>query len=87
MKLNKETEHIILTDSFLIYGFHLLAGRVDQETMEMQWEADRCAIDLAGVLKTALETSRIEEALKALIPMFQVVSQAGCMMLSGHNHI
>lgn len=61
---------MLLTDSFLVYGFHLLAGRVDQETMQMQWKADRCEIDLAGVLQTALEISRIEEALKALIPMY-----------------
>ncbi|MGA1839792.1 MAG: L,D-transpeptidase family protein [bacterium] len=61
---------LLLTDSFLIYGFHLLAGRVDQETMEVQWKADHCEIDLAVVLQTALDTSHIEEALKALIPMY-----------------
>ncbi|MGA1863722.1 MAG: L,D-transpeptidase family protein [bacterium] len=61
---------LLLTDSFLIYGFHLLAGRVDQETMEVQWKADRCEIDLAGVLQAALDTSHIEEALKALIPIY-----------------
>jgi murein L,D-transpeptidase YcbB/YkuD len=92
---------LLLTDSFLIYGFHLLAGRIDQETLEVQWKADRCEIDLAEVLQAALDTNRIQEALSALIPMYSgyirlrqvlakhrdIVNKGGWPLVPNHNEM
>jgi murein L,D-transpeptidase YcbB/YkuD len=61
---------LLLTDSFLIYGFHLLAGRINPETFEVQWQADNCETDLAEVLQSALDNNQIEEALRALTPVY-----------------
>ena len=59
---------LILTDAFLIYGAHLLAGRVDPETIHAEWSANRREGDLAGILSDALESGRIEQSLRALLP-------------------
>jgi murein L,D-transpeptidase YcbB/YkuD len=61
---------LLLTDSFLLYGFHLLSGRINPETLEPQWDVDLCEIDLADVLQIALDTSQIEKALRSLPPMY-----------------
>jgi len=59
---------LLLTDAFLIYGSHLLAGRINPETIDAEWHANRRDADLAQVLQTALNSSQIEEALKSLLP-------------------
>jgi murein L,D-transpeptidase YcbB/YkuD len=59
---------VLLTDAFLIYGAHLLAGRVNPETFDSEWHANRRQGDLAAVLQAALDSNRIEEALKGLLP-------------------
>lgn len=59
---------LLLTDAFLIYGSHLLAGRVNPETIDSEWHAQRRDADLAGVLQGALDSGRIEDALKGLLP-------------------
>ena len=42
---------LLLTDAFLVYGSHLLAGRVNPETLEPEWVANRRGADLAAVLE------------------------------------
>jgi len=59
---------LLLTDAFLIYGSHLLAGRINPETIDAEWLANRREADLAIVLDTALSTSQIEESLEGLLP-------------------
>lgn len=59
---------LLLTDAFLIYGSHLVAGKVNPETIDSEWFANRREIDLAVHLQTALEKKQIEEALHGLLP-------------------
>ncbi len=59
---------LLLTDAFLIYGSHLLAGRVNPETIDPEWFANRREADLAAILHTALDSEQIEQTLKSLLP-------------------
>ncbi len=59
---------LLMTDAYLVYGSHLLAGRVNPETIDPEWHARRREADLAGVLEEALREERIEESLEALLP-------------------
>ena len=58
----------LFTDAFLIYGSHLLRGRVDPESVEAQWYVERRERDLREVLEQALYENRIREALHLLAP-------------------
>lgn len=60
---------LLLTDAFLIYGSHLLAGRINPETIDPEWQANRREMDLAALLQKALESQRIQEALQSLLPV------------------
>jgi murein L,D-transpeptidase YcbB/YkuD len=59
---------LLLTDAFLLYGSHLLAGRVDPETLHPRWEANRRGADLATVLENALDSRNVARALQRLAP-------------------
>ncbi|MFH1934926.1 MAG: L,D-transpeptidase family protein [Pseudomonadota bacterium] len=59
---------LLLSDAFLVYASHLLAGRINPETIDAEWHANRRDADLAIVLQTALDTNRIGETLKSLLP-------------------
>ncbi len=59
---------LLATDAFLIYSSHLLAGRVNPETIDPEWIANRREADLASVLQTALDTKQIKASLKQLLP-------------------
>ncbi|MBI9076055.1 MAG: L,D-transpeptidase family protein [Desulfatibacillum sp.] len=58
----------LLTDAFLIYGAHLLGGKVNPETIEPTWTAEKREADLAAVLEDALKTGQMEKALESLAP-------------------
>ncbi|GIX48544.1 MAG: murein L,D-transpeptidase [Candidatus Tectimicrobiota bacterium] len=59
---------LLLTDAFLTYGAHLLAGKVDPVRLDPEWHANRREADLAAVLQRALETDTISASLQALLP-------------------
>ena len=59
---------LLLTDAFLVYGSHLLSGKVNPETLNSEWLANRRQTDLAGVLDNAIITNRIEDSLQELLP-------------------
>jgi|WetSurMetagenome_2_1015567.scaffolds.fasta_scaffold44591_2 L,D-transpeptidase YcbB len=59
---------LLLTDAFLMYGSHLLAGRVNPETIQPEWVANRRGADLAAVLENALRSGDIAGALAKLEP-------------------
>src|SRR5207253_7196980 len=56
---------LLLSDAFLLYGSHLLAGRVDPETLQPQWRANPRAADLPTVLEDALASRKIARALRS----------------------
>jgi murein L,D-transpeptidase YcbB/YkuD len=59
---------LLLTDAFLLYGSHLLSGRINPETIDPEWFANRRGSDLSMVLEHALTENRIEEILIELAP-------------------
>jgi len=59
---------LLATDAFLILGAHYLAGRINPETIDPEWMANRREADLADVLQKALDAGRIKGALEELLP-------------------
>lgn len=59
---------LLLTDAFLVYGSHLLPGRVDPETLKPIWVANRRTADLAVKLEGALASGDISGTLMTLAP-------------------
>jgi L,D-transpeptidase YcbB len=59
---------LLLTDAFLILGSHLHLGRVNPETRDPEWRANRRGADLGSVLKDALESGEVARALDDLRP-------------------
>ncbi|MGZ9163395.1 MAG: L,D-transpeptidase family protein, partial [Candidatus Deferrimicrobiaceae bacterium] len=61
---------LLLTDAFLLYGSHLLAGRVDPETLHADWVAYNPTTDLGALLESALDANTVEHSLKGLRPPY-----------------
>ena len=59
---------LLLTDAFLVYGAHLLAGRVNPETLRPEWLSHRRSADIAAVLEAALASGNIAGTLETLVP-------------------
>lgn len=59
---------LLLTDAFLVYGAHLLAGRVNPETLRPEWVSNRRTADIAAVLETALVSGNVAGSLDTLVP-------------------
>lgn len=59
---------LLLTDAFLIYGAHLLAGRVDPRTIDPLWTATGRGADLPALLERAVSEDRVVQALEGLAP-------------------
>ncbi len=59
---------LLLTDAFLTFGSHLLQGRVNPETLEPDWLANRRQVDMAGHLERVLAGGDVDGALAALRP-------------------
>ena len=59
---------LLLTDAFLLYSSHLLAGRVNPETIYPEWDASNPTLDLAEILEHAIGFNRIAGTLNELRP-------------------
>ena len=59
---------LLLTDAFLVYGAHLLGGRVNPETLNPQWVANGRTADIAVVLEAGLASRDIAGAIETLVP-------------------
>lgn len=59
---------LLLTDAFLVYGAHLLLGRVDPVELDPEWKAARRSADLPAILERALATGDVKGELAALVP-------------------
>ena len=59
---------LVCTDAFLIYGSHLLSGRVNPQTIDAEWYANRREADLAAVLQQAIDEKDISKVLQSLEP-------------------
>jgi L,D-transpeptidase YcbB len=56
------------TDAFLVYGAHLLAGRVDPAQRTSDWRASPREADLAPILEAGIASGRIGLGLDELLP-------------------
>ena len=71
IKLNPERLvdlELLLTDSYLLYGSHLLNGRVNPETYDPEWKIEYGETNILEILKKAAATGRIPESLSDLKP-------------------
>lgn len=59
---------LLLSDAFLLLGSHLLGGRINPETLDPEWHAQRKAVDLPALLKASLASRKIAAALDGLRP-------------------
>jgi len=59
---------LLCTDAFLLYGAHLLGGRVDPVEVVPTWNLDRRQQDLVQQLQNALESGSIRTTLAGLAP-------------------
>jgi murein L,D-transpeptidase YcbB/YkuD len=63
---------MLLTDSFLLCGSHLVHGQVDPETIQSEWSVKGRAGDLAAVLEKGLAAGDVAAALDSLRPAHAV---------------
>jgi len=59
---------LLLTDAFMLYSAHLLAGRVNPETIHTDWIVVNLSIDLIDILQSALSANQVGQALRDLRP-------------------
>lgn len=59
---------LLCTNAFLLYGSHLLVGRLDPKTITPSWTLNQRDSDLLSVLEEAGRSRSIETALKRLPP-------------------
>ena len=59
---------LLSTDAFLLYGGHLLTGRVSPTDLEPSWNVEGRRGDLVSVLREAARTGAVAEALQSLRP-------------------
>ena len=59
---------LLLTDAFMLYASHLLAGRVNPETVHTDWTVSSPTTDLTNILQSALNTNQIKKALTDFRP-------------------
>lgn len=59
---------LLLSDAFLVFGSHLLQGRVNPVTINPEWLANRRNANMSRVLGEAAETGGFVDALMALLP-------------------
>jgi murein L,D-transpeptidase YcbB/YkuD len=59
---------LLLTDAFLLYGSHLINGRINPESIHEQWIPYDHADDLAAILDEALSSQGVTATLQGLRP-------------------
>lgn len=59
---------MLLTDGFLLYGSHLLAGRVDAASLDPKWRAERRERDMVALLERAVREGDPSAVLHDLRP-------------------
>ena len=59
---------LLSTDAFLLYGSHLLTGRVSPTTLSSAWNVAPRQADLKHLLTEAVQTGTVTEALRGLRP-------------------
>lgn len=61
---------LLLTDSALVFANHLLAGRLDPETVNPEWTLGRRQVDIISFLHDAIESGQLEKEYAQLLPRY-----------------
>ena len=72
---------LLLTDSFLMYSSHLLAGRVNPERIHTGWFVFTREVNLVDILQAALDTNQIRKTLDKLKPSHPGYTGLGQMLI------
>jgi len=72
---------LLLTDAFLMYSSHLLAGRVNPETIHTGWFISTHDAHLVDILQAALDSNQIKEVLNKLKPSHPGYTGLGRMLI------
>lgn len=59
---------LLLTDTFLTYGSHLLSGQFSPRKIDPDWALKPRSRDMAGVLEEALRQNKVADTLQSLAP-------------------
>lgn len=59
---------LLFSDAFLVFGSHLLEGKVNPQTIHAEWTANRRQRKMESVLADALDSGDIDHTLDALRP-------------------
>ncbi len=59
---------LILTDAFLLLGSHLSGGRINPETLHVDWLINERSIDMLAFLETAVTEEQMDKTLQQLRP-------------------
>jgi murein L,D-transpeptidase YcbB/YkuD len=59
---------LLLTDAYLILASHYIGGRINPVTVDPEWHAQRKEVDIAKLLKWAINENIIEKTLQNLLP-------------------
>jgi murein L,D-transpeptidase YcbB/YkuD len=59
---------LLMTSSWLTLASHSLRGKTDPETLDAQWEIARRDGDVVAALQDAIETGRVYERLRGMLP-------------------
>ncbi len=66
---------LLFSDAFLVFGSHLLEGKVNPQTIHAEWTANRRQRKMESVLTDALDSGDIGETLDALRPAHHAYRQ------------
>jgi murein L,D-transpeptidase YcbB/YkuD len=59
---------LVATDAYLMFASHALLGRINPETIDPEWNANRRGVDLAAHLQEALDGGGVAASLLSLLP-------------------
>jgi murein L,D-transpeptidase YcbB/YkuD len=71
-KVNPADVDILLTQAFLLYGSHLLHGKVDPHIFDALWKVKKEEKNLVLILKEAIADSKVKYTLENLAPKLQI---------------
>jgi murein L,D-transpeptidase YcbB/YkuD len=57
---------LLLTDAFMLYASHLIAGRVNPETIHTDWSVTIPEVDLTSSLRSALDSNHLKKTFREL---------------------
>ena len=77
---------LLLTDAFMLYSSHLLAGRVNPETIHTDWIVTNPTADLIGILQSALQSNQIRQAFAATGDVVKVAACRYAVECSASGH-